>query len=197
MSRDMRREQTRERLLAATEALIREKGCAQLTLRDIMEVTGLSKGGIFHHVKSKDELLGRVLKERLEALNRRFSEAAERERSFEAPLREIAAGLPLLTDPDDAANRVYMYLLGKSSQPEVREVLLRFYEQVRRISEEWIAAGQKAGVIPDAVNAGKTADLFVLISMGLRMRSLLSPQYDDRMFDAEDYASFIASRLQS
>src|SRR5690606_10976138 len=101
MSRDMRREQTRERLLAATEALIREKGCAQLTLRDIMEVTGLSKGGIFHHVKSKDELLGRVLEERLEALNRRFSEAAERERSFEAPLREIAAGLPLLTDPDD------------------------------------------------------------------------------------------------
>lgn len=195
MKQELRRERTKRLLLDATEAVIREKGCAKTTLNDIMERSGLSKGGIFHYVKSKDELFIMVLQERLEETNRRFFQAAvQKEDKFAGPLGEITARLPELEDPDDVANQVFMYLLGKSDQPEVRDVLQRFYEQTLHLSRQWILAGQEAGVIPLSVNADKTADLFVLISFGLRMRSAVS--VDRSAFGSNDFAVLMANMLQ-
>ncbi|MCH1640997.1 hypothetical protein MJ257_12850 [Paenibacillus timonensis] len=37
----------------------------------------------------------------------------------------------------------------------------------------WIVTGQEHGVIPETVDAGKTAELFVLLSLGLRTRASL------------------------
>lgn len=59
-------------LLTATEELILEKGCQQTTLQDIMKRSGLSKGAIYHYVKSKDELLGLLLQRRFAAISQRF-----------------------------------------------------------------------------------------------------------------------------
>lgn len=196
MKREMKREQTRERLIEATRALILEKGCDHLTLNDIMERAGLSKGGIFHHVKSKDDLLIRILEERVEETNRRFNAATEREQSFEAPFRSIADSLPELENPDDAGNRVFVHLLGRSGHPEVRDALRRFYEQTLRLSKRWIAAGQEAGVIPASVDADRTAELFVLLSLGLRVRGSLLAGDGGSAFDARDFARLIERWLR-
>ncbi|MDO5713670.1 MAG: TetR/AcrR family transcriptional regulator [Tissierellia bacterium] len=48
----------RKRLICEqVQALIPEKGYAQLTMEDIMRACGLSKGGLYHHFKSKEEIL--------------------------------------------------------------------------------------------------------------------------------------------
>jgi AcrR family transcriptional regulator len=196
LKRETKREQTRERLLEATRSLILEKGCDHLTLNDIMERAGLSKGGIFHHVKSKDELLIRILEERAEETNRRFNAAKEREKSFAAPFRSIADSLPELENPDDAGNRVFVHLLGRISRPEVRGALRQFYEQTLRLSKQWIASGQEAGVIPASVDADKSAELFVLLSLGLRVRGMLLSGAGGNAFDAEDFKRLIERWLQ-
>ncbi|WP_029422361.1 TetR/AcrR family transcriptional regulator [Alicyclobacillus macrosporangiidus] len=195
MKRELKRERTTRLLLDATKELIREKGCAQTTLSDIMERTGLSKGAIFHYVKSKDELFSWVLKERLEDTNRRFLEAtAKQAKSFSGPMQEIIDRLPELEEPNDVANQVFTYLLGQSDQPEVREVIRRFYEQALEVSKQCIVAGQLAGVIPPSVDAAKTADLFVVISLGLRVRSAVSS--DRFAFDSSAFAALMADMLQ-
>ena len=195
MKRELKRESSKRKLLEAAKALIREKGCTHLTLQDIADRTEMSKGGIFHYVKSKDELMGWVLRESLEETDRRFQKATERERkTFEGPMREIAAGLPNLENPDDPANRVFMYLLGKCDIPEVREQLKRFYGQSLQFSKRWIAAGQEAGVIPRSVDTDKSAELFVLIALALRVRSFLGA--GDCAFDSGDFAAFMERLLQ-
>lgn len=195
MKRELKRERSKRKLLETAKALIREKGCTQITLQDIADRSGLSKGGIFHYVKSKDELLGWVLRESLEETDRRFQKATEREKkTFEEPMREIAAGLPNLENPDDAGNRVFMYMLGKCDIPEVREQLRRFYGHSLQFSKRWISAGQEAGVIPRSVDADKTAELFVLISMALRVRSFM--EAEDRAFGSGDFAALMESLLQ-
>ena len=195
MNRETKREQTRERLLEATRSLIMEKGCDHLTLNDIMDRAGLSKGGIFHHVKSKDDLLIRILEERVEETNRRFNAAKEREQSFEAPFRSIAESLPDLEDPDDAGNRVFVHLLGRSGRPEVRDALRRFYGQTLHLSKQWIVSGQEAGVIPASVDADKSAELFVLLSLGLRVRGALLAG-GGNAFDARDFIGLIERWLR-
>ena len=87
-----------------------------------------------------------------------------------------------------------MYLLGKSDQPEVREVLKRYYDQALNNAKLWILAGQKAGVIPQSVDADKTGELFVLVSFGLRMRSALTA--DGISFDIADFAALMVKMLK-
>lgn len=196
MNREAKREQTKERLIEATKLLILEKGCDRLTLNDIMERAELSKGGIFHHVRSKDDLLIRILEERVEETNRQFIAARKRERSFEAPFRSIADSIPELENPDDAGNRVFVHLLGRSGRPEVRDALRHFYEQTLNLSRQWIVSGQEAGVIPASVDADKSAELFVLLSLGLRVRGALLAGDGGNAFDARDFIGLIERWLQ-
>ncbi|KAB2336823.1 TetR/AcrR family transcriptional regulator [Cytobacillus depressus] len=196
MDRASKRKRTKQLLLDATKELVREKGCSKMTLNDIIERTRLSKGAIYHYVKSKDELLAIVLEERLEDINDSFfAEVNKGNKELEGPLQETLKKLPSLQDPLDPTNRIFIYLLGKNDQPAVSEMIRRFYEQAIQFSKQWIVAGQKAGVISLTVDADKIAELFVLISYGVRMRSAISS--DSYAFGPDDFSNFIADLLRS
>ncbi len=49
-------EETKERILQQAAELFNQQGYAGSSISDIMRVTGLQKGGIYNHFKSKDEL---------------------------------------------------------------------------------------------------------------------------------------------
>ncbi|WP_134685706.1 TetR/AcrR family transcriptional regulator [Brevibacillus migulae] len=196
MKQEERRQQTTQLILESTKALIQEKGCHSITMKDIMEKSGLSKGAIFHYLKSKDEIFAWVLQERLAQINERFLQEVEHgNKTFAGPMQAISESLHALEDPDDVTNRVLMYLLGKEDQPVVAEALRQFYAQSVAFSKEWIMAGQRHGVIPASVDTDRTAELFVLLSIGLRVRSSV-PIIDSSSFQARDFASFITSVLQ-
>ncbi len=60
MPRNKYPEQTVEKILDAAERLFAEKGYAHTTLQDVIDATGLSKGAVYHHFKSKEELAAKV-----------------------------------------------------------------------------------------------------------------------------------------
>lgn len=195
MKRELKRQQTQQLLLDTTKELILEKGCTKTTFSDIMERSGLSKGAIFHYVKSKDELLAMVLQQRLEETDNRFyDEVLRSKRELAGPLNQIISLLPVLENPQDITNQVFMYLLGKSDESAIEEIR-RFYEHMLGMSKKWIVTGQEHGVIPMSVDADKTADLFVLLSFGFRMRGFVSS--DAKSFHASDFSAFMVKLLQS
>lgn len=49
-------EATRQRIIAAAASIINQRGYKGCSLQDIMEATGLEKGGIYRHFESKEEL---------------------------------------------------------------------------------------------------------------------------------------------
>ncbi|NOU67223.1 TetR family transcriptional regulator [Paenibacillus sp. LMG 31461] len=172
MKNEERREITTRKLLEATKALLKEKGCHAITMKDIMEQSSLSKGAIFHYVKSKDEIYAMVLHERLEETNTKFMQETEHAvKSFEGPMQSIAHNLIALEDSHDITNKILKYLLGKEDDPTVAEVLQHFYERSVSFAKNWITIGQLHGVIMDHVNPDQTAEMFVLLSLGLRVRS--------------------------
>lgn len=59
MPRNKYPEQTVEKILNAAAALFAEKGYAHTTLQDIIDATGLSKGAVYHHFQSKEEIAAR------------------------------------------------------------------------------------------------------------------------------------------
>lgn len=196
MDRETKRRKTRRLLLDETKALVQEKGCNYMTLNDIIKRTGLSKGAIYHYVKSKDELLALVLEERMAEINDRFfAKVKQGRREFDGPLQEIVKKLPSLQDPHEATNQIFLYLISKNDQPAVSEIINKFYDQAVQLSKQWITAGQDAGVISRAVHTDKTAELFMLISYGFRMRSSISE--NAHAFNADDFSILMADLLQS
>ncbi|MCQ6559561.1 TetR/AcrR family transcriptional regulator [Paenibacillus mendelii] len=197
MKNEERRELTIGQLLKAAKELVLEKGCDAITMKDIMDQSGLTKGAIFHYVKSKDEIFAWVLQEKLEETNQHFlNEVRQKPATFEGPMQAIAQNLASMENSDDVTNKVLVYLLGKENNPAVAEVLQKFYEKALSLSLQWITAGQQHGVIPESVDPQKTSELFVLMSIGLRVRSTFSPPKADS-YTAQDLSAFIAASLKA
>ncbi|KIL38747.1 TetR family transcriptional regulator [Gordoniibacillus kamchatkensis] len=190
-----RRKQTTRQLLDAAKELLQEKSCHAITMKDITERSKLSKGAIFHYVRSKDEIFAWVLQEQLEEMNDQFMNEVNRpQKSFEGPMQTIADNLQTLGDAHNVTNKVLVYLLGKEDEPGVAEVLRHFYERAVQFSRQWISIGQRHGVIRESVDPDKTAEMFVLLSLGLRVRSSL--QIGASLFTAQDLASFMSGMLK-
>ena len=72
MSRNKYPEQTVERILDAAQRLFLEKGYEATTIQDIVdELGGLTKGAVYHHFKSKEEIMDAV-EDRMFAENNPF-----------------------------------------------------------------------------------------------------------------------------
>src|SRR5918997_2171016 len=65
VNRRMKRVQTRERIVEAAEQVMRSKGLARTTTKEIAREAGYSEGAIYKHFESKEELFICVLTERL------------------------------------------------------------------------------------------------------------------------------------
>lgn len=60
MSRKYNARQTKEKIIAAAVQLFMEKGFEKTSIQDIANTLDISKGGIYHHFKSKEEIINAV-----------------------------------------------------------------------------------------------------------------------------------------
>jgi AcrR family transcriptional regulator len=159
-------------LLKATEELIQEKGCQQTTMQDIMQRTGLSKGGIYHYVKSKDELFGMILENSMDAMDQKFWEAVEQEtnRQVQGPLLTIVNTLM----NRDIHNQIFIYLLSQQHQPKIASMLEQLDIRAKALAKEWIQVGQEHGAIPAHLDAEWISNFFLTLSYGLRVQQMIN-----------------------
>lgn len=60
MNRKNNAKQTKENIIATAVQLFMEKGFEKTSMQDIANTLGISKGGIYHHFKSKEEIINIV-----------------------------------------------------------------------------------------------------------------------------------------
>lgn len=195
MSLTTERNPALQRILHETEQLIREKGCQGTTLKKIMSRTNLSKGAIYHYFKSKDELFGWILKEKVERTNQKFWETVNPEApELEKPLQAIAYGMDSTSKEQDITNSIFVYFLGKKDDSTVNQILRDYYVYSEQKASEWIQAGQKKGVITEQINSEKTAALFITFSYGLRTLAIVAPEQVTPTL--KDFYQLMASTLR-
>jgi len=106
-------ELTRERIIAEAASVFNRQGFAGCSMQDVMEATGLEKGGLYRHFRSKEELavesfryaLAQAVKMRTDKLDRSHG-AVEHLRSIvkrfvESP-SPVPGGCPLMNTAIDA-----------------------------------------------------------------------------------------------
>lgn len=138
MSRNKYPEITEERILQAAEKLFLEKGYDNTTIQDIVDALGdLTKGAVYHHFKSKEEIIDAV-SNRMFLRNNPFASAAARKdlnglekirasillnQRDEARMEMTVQSMPILENPRFLAEMI------KENQQQLVPYLRQFLEE--------------------------------------------------------------------
>lgn len=169
---------TFQHLLATTTTLIQELGCKKTTLQEIMKRSGLSKGAIYHYVKSKDELFGLLLVTKMQGIGQAFDGAVSRAKlgELDGPLSAIIAGLlPQFVDRDHVVNSIFLYLLSQQDNPDIALLLRQIYDRSLTIGTEWIRIGQKYEAIPAEIDAEAVSRQLLAWTYGQLVQRMIAP----------------------
>ena len=77
------------RLLSEAAKLFRDRGYDRTTVRDLAAAIGIQSGSLFHHYKSKEDVLCAVMHDTLTISNARLQEAAEVSEDAHETLRNL------------------------------------------------------------------------------------------------------------
>lgn len=151
--------ETRARIISQAASLFNQRGYAGASMSDIMQVTGLKKGGIYNHFNSKDELAIAAFDFAVEQVSQRYLKIFRQHRGAIARLRAVvhtfatavdeapvAGGCPLMNtaiDSDDA--HPALKERAQQAMADWQGLICRTVHQGRRRGEI------RAGVQPDAV----------------------------------------------
>nr|WP_174507616.1 TetR/AcrR family transcriptional regulator [Acinetobacter sp. Marseille-Q1620] len=130
----------RGRLLLGAAYLFHKQGYEKTTVRELAQFIGIQSGSLFHHFKSKDDILANVMRETIIYNLARLQEAANASQQPEQQLKNlIKSELISITGDTGAAMAVLVYdwfALSKDKQNE----LLKLRNQYESI---WLEVIQK------------------------------------------------------
>ncbi|GIQ68729.1 TetR/AcrR family transcriptional regulator [Xylanibacillus composti] len=169
-------EQTKANIIAKAADILNQKGYYASSLSEIMEATGLKKGGIYNHFGSKEEIVTEVFHYCVNKLDAHFQQAVSRHSHAADQLlalidaakdlyhgRPVPGGCPIMNaavESDDA----YPFLKEKANQ-SMNRLLARIASIIKR--------GQRTGDIRTAVDAREVAVFVVSTIEGALMLSKL------------------------
>ncbi|WP_406157320.1 TetR family transcriptional regulator [Streptomyces sp. NBC_00882] len=135
---------TAERILEATEEVLRRHGPAKATVVDVARALGVSHGSVYRHFRTKAALREAVTKRWLDRTTEVLAGVVEADRDPEARLREWLAALfeakrrKAGDDPELFAT--YTVLTGENVEAVV-EHLTELTDQLTRVVQDGIDAG--------------------------------------------------------
>ncbi len=167
-SRDQAKQETREALLRAALALIPERGL-DVSLDDICDRAGYTRGAFYVHFADRDALLAAVMervgRSVLDALIGATGHGDDLASVVARFLRGLSTGAYPLTRAGGV--RPYQLLDACARSPAVREQYVTLVrEAVKRLGES-LGAGQQQGTVRDDVRPEDLGMLLVTIAIGV------------------------------
>lgn len=93
---------TRDKIIDAAMAIVREQGVAKLTLDEAAKGAGLSKGGVLYHFKTKDDLIRGMVERLINQCDK--LQLAYYDKEPEGPYRWVRAVVQTTFDPNGPAS---------------------------------------------------------------------------------------------
>ncbi len=167
---------TRQRILELAAPVFNTKGYAGASLTDILQATGLQKGGLYNHFASKQELAVATFEWSVNQLNDRWRKAAAGKRNaidrlmavvdmfddyYSNPI--VPGGCPILNTAIESDD----------SNPELRERAQAKMTAMRGTVSAIIHKGMDRGEIRTGVDADETAVVLIALLEGGIMLSKL------------------------
>ena len=175
---------TREKILQQSAALFNQQGYAGSSMSDIMRVTGLQKGGIYNHFKSKDALALEAFDFIFGQISQRFSAALKGKRHALDRLRAMIQVFRVYIDGIDEADSplkggcpvLNTAIESDDTHPALRQKAQAAMNNWRNLIHRFINKGIERQEIRAEVNPDMVATVMISALEGAVMMSKL---YDD------------------
>ncbi|MEL6694109.1 MAG: TetR/AcrR family transcriptional regulator [Pseudomonadota bacterium] len=150
VTQQQRSDSTREKLLAAFKASFLERGFEQTTVQAVLNETGLSKGAMYHHFRSKSEIIEALYEhESRAAIARVFADRSESASALSRLKTAYLDWTKTVREPDVA--RILFEIgpaaIGEQKARQIEDAASR--QSIRRLLNKAIAAGEIAPPDPD------------------------------------------------
>jgi TetR/AcrR family transcriptional regulator, transcriptional repressor for nem operon len=172
---------TRERILQQTASLFNQQGYAGCSMSDIMRVTGLQKGGIYNHFKSKDELALAAFDFSIHCISQNYMKALKGKRNAIARLHAIVDVLRHLADDPPIAGGCPILntaIESDDTHPALRQRAQQALENWQNLIRSIINKGIVRGEVRPTVDADTVSTIMIATLEGAIMMSKL---YDDQI----------------
>jgi AcrR family transcriptional regulator len=163
-------------IVGAAESLFSEKGYHGTSMDDIVKESGYSKGAIYGHFESKEQLFLSVMEKQsdtsLEGVKSLFSP----EDSAWTKLEKMLALLPdsMFDESDEQCRLTFELQIQASRQKAWRSNFQKQYSRTLRFIAEIIEEGQANGEFRKDVDAESLAGILIGSSNGMSLYSLVT-----------------------
>ena len=168
-------DETKKHIKEQAKLLFANKGFKEVTMKDICEATSLSRGGLYRHYDSTDQIFAEIISEFLDVQNNIFSESIEKGISASEILNEILNNyqLEMLDAKHSLSMAIYEYFSSKNIA-ENEHILLKRYQLSFDYWDKLVNYGISRGEFKSVDTKG-IIDLILFSYQGIRMYSQLMP----------------------
>ena len=176
----MRRAEAESRLIAAAADLVGEVGPARVTLANVSERAGYSRGLATHHFGSKGALMQRLV----ETVTRQFRDAMFKQGESDDPVTELRTLIGIYFEVManlQPVNRARLALWADAvANPagDTRTTMVTADREFREEVEKRIAVAVSAGLAPKTIHPQGLATVVVALLRGVALQSLIDDDVD-------------------
>jgi AcrR family transcriptional regulator len=156
--RETKKEARKQEILAAATAVFAQKGFDGASMDDIVQASGLSKGGLYWHFKSKDDIISAILDQFFNQEMVVLDELATAVAPASSKLQQLSQ--QVITDISQMADllaiSLQFYALA-ARRESVRQELNGYFQQYRDTLASLIQVGIDTGEFDTAVSAPEAA----------------------------------------
>lgn len=177
---EVRRTEAEHRLVAAAADLVGEVGPSKVTLANVGERAGYSRGLATHHFGSKGALMQRLV----EAVTRQFRDAMFDRGGDDDPVTALRTLIGVYFDavtdlqPVNRARLVLWADAVANPDEDTRSRMVAADREFREEIEKRIEAGVITGRLPDTVNPHGLATVVIAMLRGVTLQSLIDDHVD-------------------
>ena len=169
-------QQTKARIIQQAAVLFNQKGYAGSSIADIMQATGLKKGGIYNHFKSKDELALAAFDYAVSLMTQQMWNAVRTKRNARERLQALVSSyLVYLESPPIVGGCPILNTAIEADDIDspLRDRTLTAINSWRSLIVRIIKKGIKRGEIPETVDPETVATIIICNIEGAIMLSQL------------------------
>ena len=160
---------TKEFILEKSARLFNLNGYASCSMKDIMDATGLQKGGIYNHFKNKEDIAVQSFEYSLKAIHNRFRERLDKDRTNAEKLFSVIEVLgdfyenPVIEGGCPVFNTA---VVNSDVNPVLKEKAREGFEILIRYAEKKIEDGIESGEFQRIDNIRSLASLLLMTVEG-------------------------------
>ena len=170
------------RMLDAAVQLIAERGADGMTLKDVGELAGYSRGLASYRFGNKAGLFSFIVRSVGEEWLRQLSESVDDKIGLEAILAATDAHYHFVLEAADRIRAFYILWFNSiGPAPELKQVIANIHERRQRDVEAWIRRGIEAGTVREDADIHMTAEQFCAAIIGIVYQWLVTPEAHEQI----------------